>query len=346
MDGDDPRSNSEVFNIAANILSGGGTIIMFPEAGHDEGHYISYFRKGFARIAFQAEEQNNFNLNVNILPVANHYSGYFNMREKLTMVVGNPIPLKNYEEEYRENPKKAMAHLARSMETEVKNLMLNIPLRGEEYTRYNFLRQIYERRFMKQRGWKESYFPNSLKAAKLIVARLEELRQAHSDKMKRLLSNASEMMEECRRMRLRPWLFERQPTSWGLRLRSAVWILLFPLYVVVYLLNVLPFTAPYLINRNVKDVMLHSSFAFGLGTLFTFPITYLIYALIVELYTHSILQTLLFLMMMPVGLLFFWSYRKTLIKLRGQWRYHHLNKEKDKRFLRLKRLYQQTIGEL
>jgi len=347
MDGDDPRANDEIFAVAANVLSKGNTVIMFPEAGHDEGHYLSYFRKGFARIAFKAEELNDFKLNLKIVPVANHYSGYFNMREKLAMNVGKPVTLAPYIDDYKANPARAMARLARDMEADVKDLMLNINCNTEEeYPAYNFLRCIFEKRLMKLKGWRTDYFPNSLKAGKYIAARFEELRQTRSDRMKRLLSNAQEMMSSMERMRLRPWMFEQQPRYWGLLLRTIVWILLFPIYMVTYMLNILPFSAPNLINRNVKDVMLHSSFAFGLGTLIAFPITYLVYAIIVEELTHSMLQTILFLCCMPIGLLFFWSYRKRVIKLRGQWRYLWLKKNCNKELQRTHELFNQTMQDL
>jgi 1-acyl-sn-glycerol-3-phosphate acyltransferase len=347
MDGYDPRANDETFNVAAQVLRHGNTLIMFPEAGHDEGHYISYFRKGFARIAFKAEELNGFNLNMKIVPVALHYSGYVNMREKLAIVVGKPTTLEEYFPIYKENPKKAMLHLARDMEDEVKNMMLNINHESvEEYSAQNFLRLIYERRLMRRKGWDDRYFQNSLRAGKLIVKRLEELRATRNEKRKRLLANAQEMMQDIGRMRLRAWLFERQPKYWGLLLRSIVWVLLFPIYLAAYLLNVLPFSAPNLINRNVKDVMLHSSFAFGLSSLITFPITYFIYAMIVEIYTHSLLKTLLFLCLMPVTLLFFWTYRKSIIKLRGEWRYYFLSKTKHKDLLHTQELYRKTMQDM
>jgi 1-acyl-sn-glycerol-3-phosphate acyltransferase len=345
MDGDDPRDNDEVFDIASKVLSNGNTVMMFPEAGHAAGYYISYFRKGFARIVFKAEEKNDFKLGVKILPIAHHYSGYFNMREKLTMVVGKPVALAEYIPLYKENPEKAMLELARRMKTEVVDLMLNIESK-EEYHAYNFLRAMYERRFVQKMGWKESYFPNMLKASKTIVSRLEDMREHRGDKLRSMLTSANEMMDGIQKMRLRRWLFEQQPNYWGLLLRSIVWILLFPIYAVTYLLNILPFKAPLLINRNVKDVMLHSSFAFGLSTLVTFPIVYFIYAIAFDLYTHSLAQTLLFLLLLPVSLLFFWTYRKSFVKLRGEWRYYKLNKQKDKELFHIKDLYNETMQEL
>jgi len=115
---------------------------------------------------------------------------------------------------------------------------------------------------------------------------------------------------------------------------------------VVYLLNILPFNAPKLINKNVKDVMLHSSFAFGLSALITFPLTYLIYSLALGYLTHSIWYAFICLLLMPVGLEIFYAYRKTRAKLRGAWRFYRLNKQKDAQMQRVQSLYKQVMQEL
>jgi 1-acyl-sn-glycerol-3-phosphate acyltransferase len=345
MDGDDPRLNDHIFDVAASVLRNGHTIMMFPEAGHSDGYFISYFRKGFARVVFRAEEQSNFTLGVKILPVANHYSGYFNMREKLTMVIGQPVELKQFVPLYRENPERAQLELARHMKEKVVELMLNISSR-EEYHEYNFLRAMYERRFAQRKGWNPSHFPNLLRASKAIVARMEDVHTVRSEKLRSLLDSAREMMESIQKMRLRRWLFEQQPGYWGLVLRTMVLVLLSPLYVAVYLLNILPFNAPKLINKNVKDVMLHSSFAFGLCTLVTFPLTYLIYSLTLGYLTHSIWYAVICLLLMPVGLQIFYAYRKTRAKLRGAWRFYRLNKQNDAQMQRVQNLYKQVMQEL
>ena len=189
MDGDDPLLNYALFDEFADILGNHHTLMMFPEAGHESTYTLGRFRKGFARMAFYAEAKSHYTLGLKILPVANHYSGYFNFREKLAMVVGKPVEISEYLPLYKENPTKATLTLAKDMHERVGSLMLNIKSR-EQYHIYNFIRAMYERRYVQRMGWKESYFPNMLRASKAIIARLEALHLSNLKQQSRLCKGA------------------------------------------------------------------------------------------------------------------------------------------------------------
>jgi 1-acyl-sn-glycerol-3-phosphate acyltransferase len=345
MDGDDPTRNDVIFDISASVLQNKHTLTMFPEAGHEDCHRLGYFRKGFARMAFKAEEHSDFKLGLKILPVANHYSGYFNFREKVALVIGDPVDISEYIPLYKENPEKAMLDLARRMRNDVSNLMLNIEEK-EDYHKYNFLRVMTMSDYVKKMGWKESYFPNTLKASKIIVEKLESLKEKNSDKLNELLDKADKMVGGINELRLKPWLFEKRITLKGLIGRTSLFVILFPLYVIYYLLNILPFKAPNLINKRVKDEMLHSSFAFGLSALVVFPLTYLIYIILIGIIGNTTWLTALFLFTLIPGLVFFNAYRKGFKKLRGRWRFYRLRRKENSKFMELENIYKELIVEM
>ncbi|MDR1022338.1 MAG: 1-acyl-sn-glycerol-3-phosphate acyltransferase [Prevotellaceae bacterium] len=345
MDGDNPLLNYNFFDDFANILGNGHSLMMFPEAGHENGYTLGRFRKGFARIAFHAEKKSGYTLGLKILPVANHYSGYFNFREKLAMVVGKPVELSEFLPLYRENPEKAILALTKSMHEKVGDLMLNIKDR-EQYHIYNFIRAIYERRYVQRMGWKVSYFPNMLKASKAIIARLESLHLSSLTQQVRLFEKAQLLKEGLEKLRLRSWLFERRQDWRRLVLHTVSTACLFPLFFCSYLLNIIPFNAPRLITNKLKDAMLRPTVAFGISVLVTFPVFYLLLAFAGGFITGSVTSTLLFLISLPVGLIFFDAYRKRFAKLRGRWRFFLLRRQKNKLFEQTQNLFVQVMAEM
>ncbi|MDR1416478.1 MAG: 1-acyl-sn-glycerol-3-phosphate acyltransferase [Prevotellaceae bacterium] len=345
MDGDDPLRNYNLFDEFADVLSNGHSLMMFPEAGHEAGYMLGRFRKGFARIAFHAEKKSSYSLGLKVLPVANHYSGYFNFRERLAMVVGKPVDLSDFLPLYKENPEKAVLTLTKSMHEKVNTLMLDIKDR-ERYHIYNFIRAIYERRYVQRMGWKESYFPNMLKASKIIVSRLENLHLSSRKQQVRLFEKAQQLKEGLEKLRLRSWLFERKQDWRRLVLYTVSMACLFPLFAYGYLLNIIPFNAPRMVTSKIKDAMLRPTVAFGASVLITFPIFYLLLAAICGFFSGSLAAALLFLISLPVGLIFFDAYRKRFVKLRGRWRFFFLRRRRNKLFEQTQDLFAQVMSEM
>ena len=87
----DIKYNMTSFGIAAKVLNDGGTLVIAPEAQHQQGHYLGSFKKGFPRIAFAAEEMADFKLDLQILPVNIHYKDYYNARSEVVLTVGEPF---------------------------------------------------------------------------------------------------------------------------------------------------------------------------------------------------------------------------------------------------------------
>jgi 1-acyl-sn-glycerol-3-phosphate acyltransferase len=346
MDGDNPLLNYKLFDEFADILYNRHTLMMFPEAGHESTYTLGRFRKGFARTAFYAEQKSNYTLGLKILPVANHYSGYFNFREKLTLTVGKPMEIAEYLPLYRENPTKALLTLAKDTHERVSDLMLNVKNR-EQYHIYNFIRAMYERRYVQRMGWTESYFPNMLRASKAIIARLESLNLSNLKQQSRLFEKAQELKDGLEKLRLRSWLFECKHNVRALMLRTLSMLCLLPLFLYGYLLNIVPFNLPRLVTNKIKkDVMLRPTVAFGASVLISFPVCYFLLTLACGLTSGSAFATLLFFVSLPLGLIFFDAYRKHYVKLRGRWRFFFLLWQKNKLLEQTRELFTQIMAEM
>lgn len=344
-DGEDPTKNEEIFNVSANVLIHRHTLVLFPEGVADDGHYLSMFRKGFARSAFRAEERSDFKLGIKILPVCNHYSGYYNFRERLTMVVGEPVELADYLDLYRENPEKAQLELSRDMRDRVQKLMLDIRPR-EDYEKLNLLRRIYTPYYLKRHNLRTLYFPNHLTADKATILALEQLKDSDPQKYKKLLDLAQALLDGMTKLNLRVWLFSKSGHAWSLVLKTVWFSLLYPLYITTYAINWLPYKACEKFLKKVKDKVLFSSFAFVLGGLVLYPVYGTALGIILSIVLGSAWAFFAMHVFLLLSTIFFWNYKKGLIKLRARWRFYWLQKSKNEELMQQFKVYKEIVDEL
>ncbi|MDR1698879.1 MAG: 1-acyl-sn-glycerol-3-phosphate acyltransferase, partial [Prevotellaceae bacterium] len=120
------QHNDETFDIAVRVLESGQSVGLFPETRHNNKRSLLPLKKGVQRLAFMAEEKNDFTLNVKVVPVGINYSNYAEMRATLFVKYGAPISVADYKDEYLENPQKAMISLRDELESRIKPLMIDI----------------------------------------------------------------------------------------------------------------------------------------------------------------------------------------------------------------------------
>ena len=304
--------NDAIFNKSAEILTENGVVCLFPEAGHEDCHHLGTFKKGFARIAFNAAEMTDFKEPIYIQPMSNHYSDYFTIRTKLIITFGEPFTFEDLYDIYKEHPQRAQKILADRARVKVEELMLDIKDK-ELYEEYDIIRTIYDREYLAKQGKSSHYFPNMLEADKKIVASLDELREKDHKEFHTLMNQAKEYNRLLDKLHLRDWVF-RQKLSFGSFLfRCLLAILVIPFVVYGFIVNFIPYNLSTLITRRIKDQMLHSSFHFVIGTLFAFPLWYLILFITVWIATGTWWIALIYLVSLPLSLVIYF-HSKIMVK--------------------------------
>jgi len=267
--------NDTIFNLSAKILAEENKIVcLFPEAGHQDCRTLGNFKKGFARIAFRAAEMLNFEKPIYILPMGNHYSNYFTIQSNLMINIGEPFEFSDLYPIYKEHPERAQKMLADRARPIIENLMLNIKDTGR-YEQYDMLRNMYSKDLVKSRGQKVSCFPNLLAADKEIVLAVENLEQENPEKFNVLMNKTYKYIRNIEKLHLRDWIFRQKLTFLSTICRFIWGVILFPFIAFGFINNFIPFNASTFITRKIKDQMLHSSFHLVMGSLFTFPLWYL-----------------------------------------------------------------------
>ncbi|MDR1345098.1 MAG: 1-acyl-sn-glycerol-3-phosphate acyltransferase [Bacteroidales bacterium] len=268
------RENSAIFSKSARILSDNGVVCLFPEAGHEDCHHLGSFKKGFARIAFSAAEEMNFEKPVYILPCSNHYSHYFGFQHKLIITVGEPFSFEELYDLYREHPDRARKVLTEWAHERIQGLMLNIKDKAL-YEEYDILRTLYARNVVKREGQKAWYYPNILKAEQKIVASVDRLRDDNPEDFNALMLKAREYSVTLDKLHVYDWVLAEKISFGTVVFRTLLALLLIPLLIYGCITNFIPYNASTLITRKIKDPMLHNSFHFGISCLISYPIWFI-----------------------------------------------------------------------
>ncbi len=269
------KSNIGIYDRLAKVLENGGTVVLFPEATHQHGHYMNTFKKGFARIAFAAEEQQGYQLRLKILPLNIHYSNYFNFHSDLMVTVGEPFTIDEFFDTYRENHDKAYVALVKEARAHVKELTPDIDI-PEYYNEIEALTHMMSDSLLRSKGLKVDYLPNQKDAAMTIISNIKQYKEVDEEGFTQLMLDMRKYMSLLKESTLHNWVINRPLSVLAVVPRILWLLLLLPLFVFGSINNAVPYGIDQHFINKVKDPMFHSSFQYVLGTVITFPLWYLI----------------------------------------------------------------------
>lgn len=266
------NKNRKTMDDAGNALRDGETLMMFPEAGHQDKRWLGVFKLGYLRIAFEAAEKLNFEKDVMILPSCNHYSNYFHARTDMVVKFDKPISLKPFYDDYREAPRETMVRVNELVRSRIQELMLHIE-DLEHYDQIDFLRDNgYGRRYAIRHGFKYNYLPSRLLSDQKLVNALKEASEQHPEAMEEIYRDTARYMEGLDELNIRDWLFRHNPGVESVLLRG-VGLLLLPLFILSIIPTALLFIVPKIfLAKMIKDRMFISSFNIGVSVFVTIPL--------------------------------------------------------------------------
>jgi 1-acyl-sn-glycerol-3-phosphate acyltransferase len=123
--------NDKTFADSIKVLENNFALALFPEAAHSGKRQMLPHKKAVPRIVFMAEEKAGFNLDINIIPTGIYYSHYWKFNRTLIVNFGDPVPVKDYIEKYKENPGAAIIELRNRIYEAI--LPLVIDFRSKKY---------------------------------------------------------------------------------------------------------------------------------------------------------------------------------------------------------------------
>ena len=309
--------NQQTFDAAGQALEDGETLMLFPEADHQDKRWLGNFKLGYLRIAFDAAQRTDFKQDVMILPSCNHYSNYFHARTDMMIKFGNPISLKPYYEQYQEKPRETMMEINKIVRDEILAMMLHVD-DLEHYDQIDFLRETgYGRRYAIKNGFKFNYLPSRLLSDQKLVAALQEAHKENPEEMEKVYADTDYFSSELKRYHIRDWLFIHNPGYGKATLRALGLLLLLPLFIVSIIPTGLLFLIPKIfIKRLIKDHMFDSSFHIGVSVFVSVPICLIIPVVLLWIFA-GFWWALGYFVAFPVMFILAWNYLRLFWKFIG-----------------------------
>ena len=313
--------NKDMMNASSDALCDGETLMMYPEAGHQNKRWLGNFKIGYLKIAFEAAEKFNFERDVMILPSANHYSNYFHARTDMLIRFGEPISLKPYYEEYKEEPRATMLKINDIVRERIKELMLNIE-DLEHYEQIDFLRETgYGRKYAIEHGYKFNYLPSRLLSDQKLVSALQEATNEHPEEMEKIYEDTAALSKGLNELKIRDWLFIRDHKLPMAILRGLWLLILLPLFILSIIPTGLLFLLPKIFLKAwIKDKMFYSSFYVGVSVFISVPICLILPFVLLAVFAN-IWWALGYLVAFPFMFVLAWNYMRLFWRFVGTCRY-------------------------
>jgi hypothetical protein len=222
-----------------------------------------------------AGEKSGYNLDIQIIPTGIYYSHYWKFNRTLIVNFGDPIPAKEYMEEYKVNPNAATLAIRQKIYNAILPLVLDIRSK-KYYSDFENIREIYGRHFIKRKGHKYTAL-TLFKSDQELVGKLDKLETENPEETEKLVSEVQNYLLEIKKRKLRSWVPEQQQHNFFKIICNKLVLLAgLPVFIYGFLLNAVPF---FLIDRavrkKIKDTSFWSTF-FLVAGIILFPVIYLL----------------------------------------------------------------------
>lgn len=311
------NKNRSTMDAAGQALTDGETLMLYPEADHQDKRWLGTFKIGYLRIAFEAAEKMNFEQDVMVLPSCNHYSNYFHARTDMLIKFDKPISLKPYYERYKENPREVMMELNTIVRDRIQSMMLHVS-DLEHYDQIDFLRETgYGTKYAREHGFKPNYLPSRLLSDQQLVDKLQRATAEHPEEMESIYNDTTEYALGIKRLGVRDWLFRRRHGIMAPMLRGLGLLLLLPLFIISIIPTCLLFLIPKIfIKKLIKDQMFVSSFNVGASAFISVPICMIVPFVLLWIFLNG-WWALGYIVAFPFMFILAWNYIRLFYKFVG-----------------------------
>ena len=254
---DDPSQtgkNTDTFSMGYKILEQNRAFLIFPEGISDGERRLNKIKTGAARIGFGAMVNNNWDLDVTIVPVGLSYSNVIKFKSNVIVRYGNPIHLNEYKEKYQSDEIETVREITGQIETALSKLTTYINvLESEEIV--NALELIYKKELMQDLGLDTKNKSDEFSATKGLVRGVEwyfKNKPAKVEEFKRMLQSYQEKLDL---LKLKDEFLN--PTTKSITLIDRFIMLLyiilgFPLFIYGLINNFIPYKVPRWLTRKLK----------------------------------------------------------------------------------------------
>jgi 1-acyl-sn-glycerol-3-phosphate acyltransferase len=341
------HKNDEIFNKTIDVIKNGNGLVILPEGNHGDKKRLRPLKKGVARIALQAEEACNGELNIMIVPVGLDYTNYIRIGSELHIRFGTPIGIKPYIRTYHENPAKAYNLLIKNLESGMRNEMIDID-DEKYYTVYNTILNIFTQEFIAKNQLPNTH-PSIVDTEKHIIGKINAFKTKKSDDFLVLAADALEYNNQILKLNLNPKVFLSPITpKFGLLSVFLFLLVTLPFFLISVINVIMPVGITYLASKKIKDLQFVSSVRFGAGLLLI-PIFHFIQLIVFAIITESLYATILYAVALPLSVYIFFRWKELSVsfaeRLKVQY-YLTFSRKKLKRLRELSVLIKKQMWDI
>ena len=262
--------NNEIFKKCVDLFKKGEPLLIFPEGNHAIKRFLRPLQKGPARIAFQAEEENNFHLDLHVAPFGIHYENHPKRWYDLHVHFGDAFMVKDFQSTFEENPTKAQKQFTDKIREEISDEMIDIQWHEE----YEFMERVRTLLKPYALNWVENA-KSIVQAENVIIDRITNQLQENEEKTAFLKNRIEAYFNEVKNCKLSEDFLAARPNLFGLFLKAIGVLIGLPFWLLAKVINFIP---EYFIEKKViarvKDITWHISLRAGIA-LFLYPLYYL-----------------------------------------------------------------------
>lgn len=263
------QKNEAMLATTEQKLLEGNRLIIFPEGGHQDKHYLGEFSFGYTRLAFQAAEKANFEKDIVIVPCCNHYSDYFEVKTEALYRFGEPVHLQPYYELYKTKPRTAQREVNKIVRQRIQAMMLDVqdvenydvvdwtlsnsPCKGEgEELPSSIDTNLAPSLCREGRGGSSSLpLPARLEAEKAVVAALAKEKAEQPEVFEARCKEVRNILAECKKRHL-DYRNLHKGSVWCALGYTLLSLLILPVWIVSLWPNLLLYTLPLIFLKTDK----------------------------------------------------------------------------------------------
>jgi 1-acyl-sn-glycerol-3-phosphate acyltransferase len=326
------KLNDEVFLKTVDVLKNHNGLVMLPEGNHAGNRRLRQLKKGICRIAFSAEEVNDFKLDMKIVPVGLEFSNYFRFRQVLTVVYGKPVSVLEFRETYLINQPKALNDLRDKLSERMKTLMVHIESE-EDYEALDELRSIVNGKYSDR-----IKFPKIFRD-RVLIDTLNKLADKDNKLYRTLCEKSLSVKEKALQLKVSYRNLEKKRHGFlDLTLGSLLLLVTLPLFLYGMAFNYIFIEVPKMPLKKIADQQFHSSIRYVVSLLLA--ILFMpIYALLAFLILKPWWLALAVFLSIPLSGIIAWNWALLFRRIEGGFRIRRLIRKKNVTFSELRKDY-------
>ena len=242
----DTTKNKDTFTKAYGILEKKGSFLIFPEGISVAERKLNKIKTGAARIGFGAMVNNEWNLDVTIIPVGLSYENIIKFKSEVIIKYGLPIKIADYKNDYIKNEVQTVKMVTNKIEDAITNLTTNVrTLEHEEIV--DALELIYKKELMRDLGLSTKNKTDEFSITKQLIDGVEWYFQHQPSKVEKFKLMFKSYKEKLDLLGLKEEYIETNIKSITLIDRVYIYLYIiigFPFYVYGLLNNYIPYKVP------------------------------------------------------------------------------------------------------